>query len=117
MKRRPLAAGVTPALKPALPSASTMMAKSPALREFITATTYEDGTPREPGYFTLRNRGFTFELTVYDPDSGTRLAVRAPKIDDVLSMTEQLLGVEEAPWEQDRYLTEQLEGRKKGKRK
>lgn len=115
MKRRNLNEGGK-ATTPALPSLSTILGKLPALREFVTATSYDDGSARVPGYFTFRNRGIVFEVTVYDPDSGTRLAARAPKIDEALCLIEQLLGVEEAPWEIDQYLTDQLLRRAKKKR-
>lgn len=116
MKRRVAQTG-TQVIQPALPAASVMLGKLPAIREFLTATAYEDGTARQPGYLTIRNRGVTFEVTVYDPDSGSRLSARAPKLDDVLALLEQLIGVEEAPWEIDSYLTEQLarRGKRKGK--
>jgi hypothetical protein len=106
MKRR-IAARPGDAVVPALPSASVHWPKLPALREFLTATKYDDGTPRTPGYVTVRNRVSTFEVTVYDVDGCCRLSSRAGKLDDALSLVEQLLGVEDAPWEPDRYLTEQ----------
>ncbi len=116
MKRRnaPLGGG---AIVPALPMASTILAKLPAVREFLTATEYEDHSPRQPGYVTLRNRTTTFEVTLYDPDAGARLAVRGPDLDKTLLLVEQLLGVEEAPWELDGYLQEQLARRAKKKKK
>lgn len=117
MKRRLPPAGGSNAIIPALPAASTMLAKLPALREFVTATSYEDGTPRVPGYFTLRNRGATFELTAYDYDSGCRLVVAGNELDRAFQLLEQLLGVEEAQWEPDRYLMDLLAKRTKGKRK
>lgn len=105
MKRRQ-AARPGDVILPALPSQSVWWPKSPALREFLTATKYDDDTPRTPGYVTVRNRATTFEVTVYDPDSGSRLSARAPTLDGALSLVEQLLGVEDAPWEPDRYLME-----------
>lgn len=116
VKRRnaPAAGGI---IQPALPAASVMLGKLPCLREFLTATAYEDGSPRVPGYITIRNRQVTFEATIYDVDSGTRLSARAAKLDDVLALLEQLLGVEEAPWEIDSYLTEQLARRSKKQKK
>lgn len=105
------------AIIPALPATSVLLSKLPAIREFITATQYEDGSPRVPGYFTLRNRGASFELTMYDYDSGCRLPVSAHELDKALQLMEQLLGVEEAPWEPDRYLMNLLAERNKKKRK
>lgn len=116
VKRREQPAGVGVPQVP-LPAASVLLGKLPGVREFVTATSYEDGTIRTPGYLTLRNRQVTFEITLYDPDSGSRLVARAAKLDDVLALVEQLLGVTDAPWEVDDYLTAQLtrRGRKRGK--
>jgi hypothetical protein len=112
MKRRSAPANGVACLAP-LPATSVILGKLPAIREYLTATAYEDGTARQPGYFTLRNRALTFEGTLYDPDSGTRLVVRANTLDEMLAGLEKLLGVEEAPWEIDPYLTEQLARRRK----
>ena len=98
------------------PKTSIVLAKFPALRDFLTATAYEDKSHRTPGYMTLRTIGVAWQLTLYDPDSGARLPVRANDLDGVLSLAEQLLGVEEAPWEIDRYLSEMLSKRTKKKR-
>lgn len=101
---------------PPLPSTSTLLPKCPALREFISATVYDDGTPRTPGYVTFRNRVTTYEVTVYDPDSASRLCARGPDLDHTLNLLEKLLGAEEAPWEPDRYLQEQQQSKLKRKR-
>lgn len=105
MRRTPPAAGL-----PALPldSESKVLARLPLIREFLSATAYEDQSPRQPGYLTLKNRGGSYEITVYDPDAGLRCAVRAMTLDDVLAATELLLGTADAPWEVDRWLTDQL---------
>lgn len=102
---------------PALPSTSTALPKSPSLREFISSTEYDDKTGRTPGYFTLRNRGASYELTVYDPDSGTRLVCRGQTLDEVILLVERLLGAQDAPWETDPYLTEQLARKCKRRKK
>jgi len=117
VKRRQAPAAGENSIAPALSMTSTVLAKLPALREFVSATQYEDNTPRVPGYFTLRNRGASYELTVYDYDSGCRLAVCAPELDKVFLLMEQLLGVVDAPWEHDRWLMEQLQKRTKNKKK
>lgn len=111
MKRRtPPAAGL-----PALPldDTSKVLLKFPLVREFLSATAYEDQTPRQPGYMTIRNRVGSYEITVYDPDAGLRCAARAMTLDDVLAATELLLGAKEAPWEVDRFLMEQVTKNKK----
>lgn len=93
---------------PALPSASVQWPKLPAIRQFISETKYDDGTPRTPGYLTVRNRVTVFEVTLYDPDSASRIATRGKTLDEALGLAEQLLGVEEAPWEPDAYLLKMM---------
>ena len=115
MKRRQ-AARPGDTVLPALPSTSTHLPKLPALREFLSATKYDDDTPRTPGYVTVRNRVTTYEVTVYDPDSASRLSCRGPTLDAALALVEQLLGVEEAPWEPDNYLASQQTKSKPKKR-
>jgi hypothetical protein len=99
-----------------LGAVSVILGKLPAIREFLSCMAYDDGSLRTPGYVTLRNRGTAYEFTLYDPDAGARMAVRAETFDAVLTQAEQLLGVAEAPWEVDQYLTDQLGKKKKRKR-
>lgn len=93
---------------PAAPAATTYLTLSPLLIEFVSATTYEGGMVRTPGYMTIRTRWTEWECTLYDPDAGMRLPVRAPTVDDLMLAVEVALGTTEAPWEVDRYLSEQL---------
>lgn len=115
MKRRLKTEGAQ-FIMPAAPSASVLLGKLPAIREFISATEYDDKTPREPGYLTIRTVGTQWQVTLYDPDSGSRLPVRAAELDKALLLAEQMIGVEEAPWEPDRYLTELLAKRSRKKK-
>lgn len=113
MKRRtPAEAGLPPV---PLSDESYTLHDFPLIREFLSATAYDDQTPRSPGYLTLRNRGGSYEITLYDVDAGMRVAARACLLDDVLAAAELLLGADQAPWEQDRYLTEQLTKNRKKK--
>lgn len=100
---------------PQLPQDSKVLGKLTQLVAFISDVTYEDKSPRTPGYFTLRNRVFTYEITLYDPDAGVRVAVRHTTIDGALAAANELLLAPEAPWETDDYLTRQLAGKKKKK--
>jgi len=100
---------------PALSGTSVILAKLPMLREFMSATQYEDMSSRTPGYMTLRNRGYSYEVTLYDPDSGCRIAVRAQELDKVLLLAETVVSAPESPWERDTYLTEQLAKKRKKK--
>lgn len=113
---RRIAAAPGGTILPALPSTSTLMPKLPGLRAFLAETAYDDGSARTPGYVTIRNRAIAYEVTVYDPDSGARLSARGPTLDQALGLVEQLLGVADAPWERDQYLSDQLAKRSKRKR-
>lgn len=115
MKRRAKPADGLPTV-PALGMGSVILAKCPLLREFLSATTYEDSTLRTPGYVTWRNRGYAYEITLYDPDSGMRLPVRHPEIDKLFGLVETMLGAEDAQWEVDQYLSEQLAKKQKRKK-
>jgi hypothetical protein len=95
---------------------SVIWGKLPALRDFLTATAYEDGSTRVPGYMQVKTIGVAWQVTLYDPDSGARLPVRATELDAAFALAEQLLGVEDAQWEVDRYLSEMLAKRTKKKR-
>lgn len=113
-KRQALGLDSTPI--PALPTETKLWAALPQLVEFIVATAYEDGSPRVPGTVQLETKAICFALTLRDPDSGMRLQIQAPTLDDVLKGANKLLGAPDAPWEVDRYLTEQL-AKKKPKKK
>lgn len=112
-RRAPLAQ--VGALAPPAPAASMILARLPALREFLSATSYDDGSPRSPGTFRLSSRFAAWEVTIQDPDAAARLTARDVSLDKALLLVEQLLGVEDAPWETDRYLAEALS--KKSKKK
>lgn len=114
MKRRSVVSSAG-AIVPALSSESKVLAKLPALREFLSATAYEDGSARTPGYFWFSNRRMLYEVILFDPDSGSRLPVTALTMDDVFAAAEALLNAPEAAWQPDKYLSEQLA--KKTKRK
>jgi hypothetical protein len=116
VKRRLPPAGAAD-LVPPLAHESSILVDLPLVRQFLTATQYEDKTARTPGYWWLMNRVTAFEVILFDPDSGSRLPCRAADLDSALLLAERLLGTEDAPWEQDRYLMEQLQKRSKKSRK
>lgn len=100
---------------PQLPQETKVLAKLPMLAAFVADVTYEDGSARTPGYFTMRNRVFTYEVTLYDPDAAQRVAVRDTTIDAVLAAANELLKAPDAPWEPDNYLQSQLPKNRKKK--
>lgn len=104
-----------PVKLPALSMESKCLGKCPLLMEFLVATEYSDGSLRTPGYITVRNRVIEFEVTLYDPDGGARVSVRARELDKALMGAETLLGAENAPWEPDQYLISRQPKTKKKK--
>lgn len=112
--RKRVPSGELPVI-PALSLETKILGKCPLLMEWITATAYEDGSVRQPGYFQVRNRTIEFEITVYDPDAGMRIAIRARELDKAFAGVEAILGAVDAPWEPDRYLTSLLPKPKKKK--
>lgn len=100
---------------PALSVDTTILKRCPLLVEFLSATAYEDGSIRQPGYITIRNRTIEYEATLYDPDAGMRVSIRARELDKMLAGVEAILGATEAPWEIDKYLWEHKPKEKKKK--
>lgn len=98
-----------------LSTETVLLKKLPRLVEALTCVSYEDGTPRTPWYLTLRNKLSSFEVTLYDPDIGHRLALRAARLDDVLLLAEKAVDTEGLPWEPDNYLLGLLEEKEKKK--
>ena len=111
IKKRTVTEG--PIILPMLGTDTVCLKKCPALVEFLTATAYEDGSARQPGYFTVRNRVFEFEVTLYDPDAGQRVVIRAREIDKMFQGAEAVLVAVDAPWEPDLYLQGRLPKKKK----
>jgi hypothetical protein len=93
---------------------SKLFLRFPAILAHCTLTRYEDGTPREPGWITLRTEGQMWRCDVKDPDTASRLTVRQTTLDDLLSAVNVLLGDAETKWEPDQWLKQ---NKPKGKRK
>jgi len=113
--KKKIALGLVGAPLPALPLETAVLKKCPRLMEHLIVTGYDDGTVRTPGSFRFDNRIIYLTLTLYDPDSGMRLAINGPTVDDCFALCEKLLGAPDCPWEVDRYLTEQLSKKEKEK--
>jgi hypothetical protein len=115
MKRRAAPAPES-VLKLPVCTESVLLSDLPLMLRHITETSYDDLTPRTPGYYWVMNREVAFEVIVFDPDSGCRLPCRAADYDTAMMLAERLLGVEDAPWEPDRFLSDQLLKRVKKKK-
>lgn len=74
---------------------------------------YDDGDPREPGWFTIKTQGSAWSVQVKDPDACVSFTSTAETLDKALETAALLLACDEAPWEPDRYLAQQKAQRNK----
>jgi len=88
---------------PALPAASAVLKKFPLLCQFMTATAYDDGSPRAPGRVWFENDGIAMVVVLMEPTAFARVRLRAGTIDDMYTVAEMHLGTENAPWEVDQW--------------
>jgi len=83
---------------------SNVFAKLGSLVGHCCVTRYEDGTPRRPGWFTVKTMGAAWCVQVKDPDAAASFQATAQTLDDALALADLLLGSDEAPWEPDAFL-------------
>lgn len=83
------------------------------LVEHCALRQYEDGDPREPGYFTVRTSGSAWQIQVKDPDACVSFTTTADTLDKALETAVLLLSCDEAPWEHDRWLEDAKKRKKK----
>lgn len=74
------------------------------LLEHCAVRQYDDGDPREPGWFTVRTQGAAWVVQVKDPDSACSFAAVAETLDKALESAALLLSCDDAPWEPDSFL-------------
>jgi hypothetical protein len=98
---------------PSLSAESVIWKKLPRLCEFLTANVYEDGSPRAPGRLWLDQDGIGFTLTLFEPSAFARVRLRAATLDDVMTLANTHLGMENAPWEADQYARDKAQQKKK----
>lgn len=91
---------------------SNVFCKLSSLVAHCCVTRYDDGEPRQPGWFTVKTYGSTWVVQVKDPDAAASLSCTASTLDDALALADLLLSTADAPWEPDRFL-----GAKNGTRK
>lgn len=92
---------------------SVLLGKHHSLVAHCADTSYDDGTPRLPGWWTVKTMGSAWIVEVKDPDTCCRLVVVQQTLDDALTLASLLLDAEEAPWEPDPWLTAAKAKRKK----
>lgn len=67
-------------------------------------TRYDDGSARQPGWWTVKTMGSAWVVEVKDPDTCSRLVVIQQTIDDAMTLASVLLESEDAPWEPDPWM-------------
>lgn len=92
-------------------NATVLFESLPDLVRFFTATRYDDGTVRQPGWIQVKIFNGSWQTVLKDRDSGLQLSVLAPTLDDSLALAEAMLRSDKAPWEVDPWANKS--GRKK----
>lgn len=83
---------------------SSLLASLLPLVEHCSHREYDDGSPREVGWFTVKTTGAAWVVQVKDPDGCCSFSAVADTIDKALQTAALLLACDEAPWEPDSWL-------------
>lgn len=83
----------------------------PNLTAHCAITRYDNGSPRRPGWFTVKTQGSAWVIQLKEPDSALQMTCHGQTLDDALSLAELLLGADSAPWEPDPFLKRTLGGK------
>ena len=94
---------------------SSVFDRLPNVVKHCCITKYEDGSPRKPGWITIKTLGSAWVVQVKEPDSALSLTCTQQSLDDALALADVLLGSDEAPWEPDPFLAKNLAPKGKGK--
>lgn len=83
---------------------STLLTAQHSLIAHCAVTKYDDGDPRQPGWWTVKTMGSAWVVEIKDPDTCARLVVVQQSFDEAVILAALLLESEEAPWEPDPWL-------------
>jgi len=83
---------------------STLFADLLPLIEHCAVTQYDDGDPRQPGWFTIKVQGAAWLVQVKDPDAAVSFQTIGDTLDKALGTAALMLACDEAPWEPDPWL-------------
>lgn len=86
---------------------SVVFSKLHPIVAHCSATKYDDGDARKPGWVTIKTMGSAWIVEAKDPDTCCRLTVVQSSLDDALALLSLMLEAEEAPWESDPWLKQQ----------
>ncbi len=98
---------------PPLSSDSVLLKRLARLREFLSLTAYDDGSPRAPGRLWLDSDGTAYIITLFEPSAMVRARFRAAGIDDVFALADTFLGADTPPWEVDQWARDRVTAKKK----
>jgi hypothetical protein len=102
----------TVAAAPGGPAASIEgLSKVPQYAEWMTATCYEDGTPRMAPTLTIWCQGGEWRANLRDRAEGLCLWLSAATHSDLIKLVDEFCQSSDAPWRHDEFGT-----REKGKR-
>lgn len=93
-------------IKHLAPVESTIFEGLLSLVEHMCLMQYEDGSPRLPGWVTVKSQGAAWAVQVKDPDSCTSFTAVGPTLDSAFETAALLLSCDDAPWEADRWLAD-----------
>lgn len=84
-----------------------------SLVEHCAVRQYDDGTPRETGWFTIKVQGAAWIVQVKDPDGCCSFNALGDTLDKALETAALFLTCDEAPWEHDAFLAQSKARKKK----
>lgn len=114
MKRKIVGGGPSSTLASHLaPLESAVFGKLFNLVSHCCVTKYDDGEPRQPGWFTVKTSGSAWVVQVKDPDGCCQMSAIGNTLDDALALADLLLGSDEAPWEPDPWAKRKATEKKK----
>lgn len=85
--------------------------KRPMIEEYLTATSYDDDSPRVPSTLTVFVDEGMFKASLNDRDVGRTLFVSGTAFNDVLDVLEALLESDRPPWREAKAKPSQGQGR------
>lgn len=106
MKKKGIAGGGEGARHLA-PMESELFRDMMSLVEHCAVRLYDDNSPRDIGWWTVKTLGAAWVVQVKDPDSCCSFNAIGDTIDKALATAALLLSSEEAPWESDNFLKAQ----------
>lgn len=113
MKKKLSKAALEGGVKHLAPVETNRFADLMSLVEHCCFKVYDDGDPREPGWVTIKTVGSAWCVQVKDPDACVSFTATGSTLDAALETAALLLACDEAPWEEDRWLKQQRQGKGK----